>query len=293
MIEPRSTLSNGNAKRIRAVESSEPRIQSLGRASAILDALLAAPRGSLQLNELARACGLVKTTTFTLLGSLVKIGLVDRDGTAYRLGLRHLAYGRAVERQLDIVAIARPALIRLCTLTRETVNLALGRPFEAFIVDSFEGSRNIRMSPYAGTSAPYHSTACGRALLAFQPRAMLDSLFSKGALERFTKHTRVSPDALDHVLADCRSHGWTVEREESELGASCIAAPIPAGGIVQAAISIAAPAHRLNESATSQFVDLLLRETASIGHAIEAQRALAANGAGRGKRSSSHSKSNA
>ncbi len=120
---------------------SGPRIQSVGRVAAILDALLAAPRGVLQLNDLARTCGLAKTTTFTLVDSLVHVGLVDREERGgYRLGLRNVAYGRAVERQLDIGALARPALIRLCELTRETVNLAVPRPVDAFIVESFEGS---------------------------------------------------------------------------------------------------------------------------------------------------------
>jgi DNA-binding IclR family transcriptional regulator len=256
----------------------QPRIQSIGRIAAILDALLEAPRGSMQLSELARSCGLVKTTAFTLLDSLVAVGMVDRQGPGgYRLGLRNLAYGRAVERHLDIVSIARPALVRLCALTRETVNLALPRPLEAFIVESFEGSRNLRVSSYAGTPAPYHATACGRALLAFQPPAMVDSVCSKGPFERFTERTLVSPGALAKVLAECRMRGFTIEREENELGASCIAAPILAGGVVEAAISIAAPAARLDDAATDLFVDVLLRETAAIGQEIENCRALTAN----------------
>jgi DNA-binding IclR family transcriptional regulator len=271
-------MSNKNASSHSRPTTRQPRIQSIGRIAAILDALLEAPRGALQLSELARTCGLVKTTAFTLLDSLVAVGLVDRQGPGgYRLGLRNLAYGRAVERHLDIVSIARPALVRLCALTRETVNLALPRPLEAFIVESFEGSRNLRVSSYAGTPAPYHATACGRALLAFQPAAMVDSVCSKGPFERFTDRTLVSPDALENVLAECRMRGYTIEREENEVGASCIAAPILAGGVVEAAISIAAPAARLDEASTDMFVDVLLRETSVIGQEIENCRALTAN----------------
>jgi DNA-binding IclR family transcriptional regulator len=272
-----STSSSRILSKAARTAGSAPRIQSIGRASDILNALLAAPHGALQLSELSSACGLVKTTTFTLLDSLVKIGLVDRDGTGYRLGVLSISFARAVERHLDIVAIARPALIRLCTLTRETVNLAVPRPFEAFIVDSFEGSRSNRMSAYAGTSAPYHATACGRALLAFQPRALVDSLYRRGPLERYTERTLVSPGAVDDVLANCRSSGWAIEREESEIGISCIAAPIPSGGTVKAAISIAAPAASLDKEAISRYVDLLLRETVAIGQAIESQRGLTAH----------------
>jgi DNA-binding IclR family transcriptional regulator len=271
------TMSNRYNVRSASANSSEPRIQSIGRIAAILDALLAAPNGVLQLGELARTCGLVKTTAFTLVDSLVRVGLVDREELGgYRLGLRNLAYGRAVERNLDIASIARPALLKLCALTRETVNFAVPRPLEAFIVESFEGSRNLRVTSYAGTAAPYHSTACGRALLAFQPPAVVDSLYRMGHFVRFTEHTVVTPAALDAALVKCRRVGWTVEREENEVGASCVAAPIFVGGVVQAAISIAAPAGRLDEALTKKFAGVLLQETAAIGQAIKDRRAVSA-----------------
>ncbi|HEX4240218.1 MAG TPA: IclR family transcriptional regulator [Steroidobacteraceae bacterium] len=242
-----------------------PQIQSIGRAGDILDALLRAPQGVLQLGDIARACGLVKTTAFTLVDSLVCIGLIDRDPKGgYRLGLRNLSHGRAVEQRLDIVSLARPALLRLCALTRETVNLAMARPLEAFIVESFEGSRNLRVSSYAGTSAPYHSTACGRVLLAHQPPAVIESFYHMGRFERFTEYTISTPAALQSRLEQCRARGWAIEREENEVGASCIAAPVIVGGIVQAAISIAAPATRLDDSEASRFAEILLTETAAI-----------------------------
>ncbi len=74
--------------------------------------------------------------------------------------------------------------------------------------------------------------------------------------------------AFKSAVAECRSRGWAVEREENEIGASCIAAPILVGGLAQAAISIAAPAARLNESATLTFAAALTRETATLAKAI-------------------------
>src|SRR5690606_37846060 len=115
---------------------------------------------------------------------LVDVGLADRDSKAgaYRLSLHHVIYGKAVERRLDVAAIARSHLIRLCAATRETVNLALPGPTDAVIVESLEGSQNLRVSSYAGTRAPYHSTACGRALLAHQPASFRETIYSIGPL---------------------------------------------------------------------------------------------------------------
>jgi DNA-binding IclR family transcriptional regulator len=264
---------SNKVKRVSGTIFSPPRIQSVGRIAAILDALLAAPTGVLQLNELARSCGLIKTTAFTLVDSLVQVGMVDREEHGgYRLGLRNLVYGRAVERQLDIASVARPALLRLCALTRETVNLAVPRPLEAFIIESFEGSHNLRLSSYAGTAAPYHSTACGRALLAFQPSAFVDAFVQTAPFKRFTERTLVTPGALQTVLAECRRRGWAIERQENEADASCIAAPIFVGGGVHAAISIAAPAARLDEAEVKRLAKVLVQETELIGRLFEDRR---------------------
>ena len=92
-----------------------------------------------------------------------------------------------------------------------------------------------------------------------------------------TERTLVNPSAIERELINCRNNGWTIEREENEIGASCIAAPILAGGAAQAAISIAAPAASLDHTMTGKIVDILLRETAAIGHAIDSQRVQAAS----------------
>lgn len=247
---------------------SEPpraRIQSIGRAKALLDAM--GDGGWVSLRDLAARTGLAKTTTFNLVGALTDVGLAERDATAgaYRLGLQHLIYGRSVERRLDIVSIARPHLVHLCAETRETVNIAVPRPADAIIVESLEGTQSLRVSSYSGTRAPYHSTACGRALLANQPLKFRQSLYDQGPLAKPGDRTITDPDALEDILAQCRQLGWTVEQEENEIGNSCIAAPIfGPGGEAIAAISIACPTARLDEKAIERFGALLLAELAKI-----------------------------
>src|SRR5215470_13176149 len=144
----------------------EVRIQSLARASAILDVI--AENGTVQLTELSAAVGLNKSTTFYLVESLADLGFAERagDGKGYRLGLRNLELGRSVQRRLDIAAVSRPALMRLCALSKETVNLAVPYVFDAMIVESLEGAHGVRATSYAGSRASYHSTACGKAIVA-------------------------------------------------------------------------------------------------------------------------------
>lgn len=233
------------------------RIQSVGRAAAIMEAL--ADGGWRQLRELADCVGLQRTTTFNLVGALVDIGLVEEGARgAYRLGLKHIEYGRAVERRLDIAALARPVLIALCAESRETVNLALPRPADVLIVDSLEGSQSVRVTAYAGTRAAYHSTACGRAIMAFRPAVEKAVLASSRPLTALTPHTLTRPDALRRLLADIRRDGFAAEREENEIGSCCVAAPVLGPGReALASVSIAGPASRMDEAAIARLGALL------------------------------------
>lgn len=243
----------------------QARIQSIARARALLDAM--ADGDWVSLKDLAERTGLIKTTAFNLINALVESGLAERhpEAGSYRLSLQHLLYGRAVERRLDIIKVARPHLISLCNETRETINLALPGPADATIVESLEGSQTLRVSSYSGTRTPYHSTACGRALLAYQPGSFRKLIYDLGPLTRLTNLTITDPDALETVLERCRDDGWTVEMEENELGSACIAAPIlREDGEAVAAVSIAGPAARFTPEIIERFGKLLVTHLARV-----------------------------
>ena len=236
------------------------RIQSIGRAAALLDEL---SHGRwMQLGELAEATGLQRTTAFNLVAALADVGLVENDGRhgAYRLSLKHIAYGRAVERRLDIARLARPVLIQLCAETRETVNLAIPRPADVLIVESLEGSQSVRVTAYSGTRASYHSTACGRAIMAFRPEVEQGVISEAELLPAMTPKTVTGPAQLRQILADARRDGFVAEREENELGSCCVAAPILGPGQrAQGSISIAGPASRMDDAMIARLGALLVR----------------------------------
>lgn len=243
----------------------EARIQSIGRAKALLDVM--ASGDWIGLRDLAKQTGLIKTTAFNLLNALADVGLVERDPDvgAYRLGIHHIVYGRAVERRLDILSIAKPHLVRLCSATRETVNLALPGPGAATIVESLEGCQNLRVTSYAGTAASYHATACGRALLAHQPESFRRMVYAAGPLARPTGKTIADPEELEQLLAECRTRGWTLEVEENELGSACLAAPIfDMTGQAIASVSVAGPAARFQPETREALARVLVEHLAEI-----------------------------
>lgn len=248
----------------------EARIQSVGRAAALLEVMAA--EEWVALRDLASRIGVAKTTAFNLVGALVDVGLAEHDPVKgqYRLGLLHLVYGRAVERRLDVVAAIRPFLVRLCAETRETVNLALPCPTDAIIVESLESNQSLRVSSYAGTRADYHATACGRALIAWHGEAYRNNIYDLGPLRSKTPQTTIDRAALNGFLDRCRAQGWTSEFEENEVGSACVAAPIfDATGKPIASVSIAGPASRFDDQTMRGFGTLLIKRMAEISEALQ------------------------
>lgn len=255
----------------------EARIQSIGRAKAILDVLADQPDW-VRLRDIAARTGLVKATAFNLVTALADVGLVEHDAArgVYRLGLQALVYGRAVERRLDVVAVMRPHLVRLCAETSETVNLALPGPLDCTIVESLEGSQTLRVTSYSGTRASYYATACGRALLAFQPEAERRHVLGLSPLRKLTPNTTTDIAELEAIFARCRRDGYVCEVEENEIGGACVAAPVLLAGKPVAAVSVAGPAFRVDERKRRELGEMLV---ASLGAAsVDLSAAMRAGG---------------
>src|SRR5262249_38804658 len=88
----------------------------------------------------------------------------------------------------------------------------------------------------------------GKALLAFQPDAVLDAV-CRQRLTRHTPNTITSPKRLRAELARVRASGFAIDNMEHELGVRCVAAPIRNHtGVVIASLSVSGPAARIREA---------------------------------------------
>jgi len=205
-------------------------------------------RDELSIREAARRLNLSKSAVHRLASTLEKVGFLTQDPNTcrYHLGLRLLQYGGLTRRQSFFVGEALPILRRLMRLTGETVHLATleaGRVVYLVRIESPEMLDNMPSGP--GWRNPAHSTAAGKALLAFQSTARIESLLDR-PLERFTPNTYTDHDLLLRNLEDIRVHRIALDLEEREVGFRCIGTPLlNQAGEAVAAISIAGSASRL------------------------------------------------
>ena len=248
-----------------------PRIQALARASAIIDVIAGSGEEGVGLSDISRATALNKTTAFNLLGSLVLLRFLEQDehSRKYRLGLRNLELGRIVQQRLDISHLARPILADLCNKTNETVNLGLPDLVDLLVVDSFQGSRLLHATAYAGWRSMYHCSALGKAFLAVWDAPMRQTVYRSAGLPRQTARTITDIDTLEAQLDEFLAQGYALEFEEYEDHVNGIATSISNGlGEVAAAISVCGPANRLTEAVMGQIAPDVIAAANSISAAI-------------------------
>ena len=248
-----------------------PRIQALARASAIIDVIAAAGEEGIGLSEISRATELNKTTAFNLLASLVTLRFLEQDDPSrrYRLGLRNLELGRIVQQRLHISHLARPTLADLCKKTNETVNLGLPDLLDLLVIDSFQGSRLLHATAYAGWRSMYHCTALGKAFMAQWDAPMRQTVYRLSGLPQQTPCTITDIDTLEAQLDQFLVQGYALDVGENEVGVNGIATSIVNGlGEVAAAISVCGHSNRLTEDVMEQIAPDVMAAADSIATAI-------------------------
>ncbi|WP_431269984.1 IclR family transcriptional regulator [Dankookia sp. P2] len=120
--------------------------QSLGRATAILDALAAAGGTGLRFVDVVRLSGLSQTTTHRMIAALSTHGFIEQDGpgTRYLLGMRLAGWAFAAGNRFGLAEVARPIMHALCDATEDTVYLTLRSGDMAICVSRIEGAYPVR-----------------------------------------------------------------------------------------------------------------------------------------------------
>jgi len=135
-----------------------------------------------------------------------------------------------------------------------TVSLGVLTGSQILYLEIIECSRSLRMRAQPGARDEVHSTALGKALLAFRPRSQWDALIPEKMVRRTANTIVVRRDLLEN-LEQVRRNGYAIERGENEDGASCIAAPIiDENGFSVASISVSLPTNQTSDALFSEIV---------------------------------------
>jgi IclR family KDG regulon transcriptional repressor len=252
--------------RPRRKKKSEYLIQSVANALDVLEALAQSPEET-GVTDLSRQLHLHKNNVFRLLATLQTRGYVEQnpDSENYRLGLASLSLGRGFLQQTRLLRHAREALEEIASRLGETAHVAVARAEEVVTIDGVEPERTLRVVARPGMARPFHATAEGKVLAAFDTAgASTDPAAWEGrALRRHTGATCTDPHRLAEEMKEIAARGWAADRGEFEDGIAGVAAPVrDHAGRVVAALSVSLPRNRLNSPAGEEQLAIFMREAA-------------------------------
>jgi DNA-binding IclR family transcriptional regulator len=237
----------------------------------VLD-LLAAPPYSLALADIAAALALPPASAHRLARTLCASGYAEQDPESrrYRLAGKALWAGAGYLRRSPVYQAAFLPMQETARAVEGLVHLGAIDNGWLLYLHTVGSPSALYLYADTGERRHLHSTGLGKALLAFQPPAVLSRLLTK-KLPRFTPQTITDPAALRAELARIRAAGYAVDNEEGAAGLCCLAAPVfDQNNQAVAALSVSAPAATLTHAVRRRWLPVLLqaalRVSVQLGH---------------------------
>ena len=240
--------------------------QSLFRGLMLIEILSNYPNGC-PLAHLSELAGLNKSTVHRLLQGLQSCGYVTPAPAAgsYRLTTKFISVGQKALSSLHIIHVAAPHLETLNLATGETVNFSSREDDHAILIYKLEPTTGmLRTRAYIGQHMPLYCSAMGKLYMAFGQEDYVRHYWEnhQDEIRQLTCNTITGLPAMYDELAQIRECKMAMDREENELGVSCVAVPVfDIHGRVPYAISISLSTSRLKQVGEQNLLKPL-RETA-------------------------------
>ena len=246
-------------------------VKSLIRGLSILEAFdRENPR--LGITELSRKTGLAKSTVHRLVQTLCELGyvIVIEEKDKYALGPRVMNLGFSVLSSLELREVAGPYLMKLSSVIKETVNLAVLDKWQLTYVDRIKTQQIVNINLHIGSRLELYNTSMGRVLAAFK---------DEDWYKKYLRYLRSIPEASDYwrnggeklsaILERVREKGYAINNEELAPGLRSVAAPVMnRSGQVVGAVNIAVSSSRFSMKRLQEELITPLRETTQIISAV-------------------------
>lgn len=245
-------------------------VPAVDRAIELLLALVAAKK-PLLLSELSNLTGMSRSTAYNTLATLQKHGFVEKDERykSYRLGLTLFELGRAYIEQVSLLPAFEEIATEVVAVCSETVKLVVRDGCDVVYLSKVEGEHSVRLVARVGLRMPAHLTAVGKVLLSELSDNELDSLYQDYEFVTRTANSIKNLSQLKEHLAPIRKDGCAYDREESNIGVYCVAAPIrDQTSQVIAAMSIGIPDNRMTPERLDDLTKLVVQAAHKLSHRL-------------------------
>jgi DNA-binding IclR family transcriptional regulator len=221
----------------------------------------------LTVTELAERTGIPKSSVHRLCQELVGAEFLERNQKVYGLG-QMFGIGAQVRMYQTLRNKAEPFLLDLFAQTNVGVHFAVQQGLNVRTLSRIVGARTPHPVAKVFSKSPLHSSANGKAFMAFSPNRheLLEAVIRSGP-RAVTGRTVVTSVGLSRQIKKFRQLGYAYETEETALGWKAVAIPVwNYNGEVVAAISISAP---ITQRDLLSYLPILKDTTIQISKALE------------------------
>jgi DNA-binding IclR family transcriptional regulator len=212
----------------------------LARAASLLDAFDEGHR-RLSLAALVYRSGLARSTVHRTATKMIELGWLQRVDGKYMVGEHLFELASLAPSRYELRDAVLPYMQDIHEATRLTVQLGILEGTDVVLVEKISGHRQIGFLVHVGGRLPAYASSLGRAILAYSSADVVGAVLAAD-LEPRTRFTITAPDLLRRELVAVAERGWAVDREEGNIGVSCVGVPVfgPTSQIV-AALSVTGP----------------------------------------------------
>jgi DNA-binding IclR family transcriptional regulator len=199
--------------------------------------------------ELARRCGLAKSTVSRLTHTLTKLGylIYVQDSAKYSLGTATLSLGSAMLSRLDIRKLAHPLMQQLAEFGQCMVSLGSRDRLSMLYIDAVRASAAVTLSLESGARIQIATSAMGRAYLTAIPENERDDIMERVRELADVNRWPELQQGVAKALRDIRELGVCCSFGEWQKDVNAIAVPVrPGGGLPPMAINCGAPAYMVS-----------------------------------------------
>ncbi|MHB8983974.1 MAG: IclR family transcriptional regulator, partial [Carboxydocellales bacterium] len=151
-----------------------------------------------------------------------------------------------------------PIMQELADYSGETVNLTVVDrvTYEGVCIETVDSQQSVKFSTRVGTTMPLHWGASHKILMAYLSPPEIDLVIHRNGLSPITEQTINKPELLKEELRRISLQGYAISREEVDLGAAAVAAPIfDQHGQITAGITIVGPLYRMQPNKLEMLID--------------------------------------
>jgi DNA-binding IclR family transcriptional regulator len=203
-------------------------VPAVDQASRILLCLAKGPSLKVNLTDICKSVGIHKSKGYTILNTLQKYGLVQKDpaGKTYSLGLGLISLSRRVLDNLNYGDAADPILEMLAGKTHSAALFGIINGGNVFVVAKQEADQLISVTIRLGYRFNITHGAHGKAIVAFLPKEERERILKQNKLFFHGDSSKLNRSRLNTELERCRETGFAFDMGQLHAGLNVIASPV-------------------------------------------------------------------